>query len=205
MKYKGSNTCGIICCRVVHGPWRHVCACCKCMIVGVNKCIALCFPLTHRAWSNFHSCCLGPLATPRPGGDLIICNHTMASGVKCQTTICRFNVSIMHFAALRCQSEQQQLSTLYQLLCILPTFHHLAIIGNHSSMLVWPSRAAAGQGRAVLQRCWTGWTPRAQHALGEWVTSAIVSPPIADADFSFRISDASYQLSIGKGSILSWL
>ena len=179
--------------------------CSKCMIVGVNKCIALCFPLTHRAWSNFHSCCLGPPATPRPGGDLIICNHTMASGVKCQTTICRFNVSIMHFGALRCQSEQQ-LSTLQQLLCILSTFHHLAII-LATTHLCWFGQVEQQQDKAG--QCYKGVElgGRCEHNMhiGEWLTSAIVSPPIADvkADFSFRISDASFQLSIGKGSILS--
>ena len=59
--------------------------------------------LWHAAWSD-PPCCLRPPVDHTQGW----LNHmhlSSASGVKSQTTICRFNGSIMHLRALRCQSE----------------------------------------------------------------------------------------------------
>ena len=95
-------------------------------------------------------------------------------------------------------------SSFYAFLPLSTTLRSLA-----TTHLCWFGQVEQQQDKAG--RCYKGVElgGRREHNMhiGESVTSAIVSPPIADvkADFSFRISDASFQFSIDKGSILSGL
>ena len=102
---------------------------------------------------QIHRCCLRPPVDHTQGW----LNHmhlSSASGVKSQTTICRFNGSIMHLRALRCQSEAIVFPVWFVLLVfayiVASGGHHLHLIGNHSVGQVVPIARAGGPTKVLI-------------------------------------------------------